>query len=38
MGLPNVNRVADAFDLHSGKEGTRASATIYKPEENSCGS
>lgn len=38
MGLPNVNRVADAFDLHSSPKGTRATATIYKPEENSCGS
>lgn len=38
MGLPNVNRVADAFDLQSSPQGTRATATIYKPEENSCGS
>ena len=36
MGLPNVNRVSDAFDLQSGTEGTRAMSIIYKSEENSC--
>jgi CBS domain-containing protein/anti-sigma regulatory factor (Ser/Thr protein kinase) len=36
MGLPNVRRVSDEFDLQSDKEGTRATSIIYKPEENSC--
>lgn len=38
MGLPNVNRVVDAFDLQSSKKGTKATAVIYKTEENSCAS
>ena len=37
MGLPNVNRVSDAFDLQSGSWGTKAVSIIHKPEENSCG-
>ncbi|MFP4300864.1 MAG: CBS domain-containing protein [Alkalispirochaetaceae bacterium] len=36
MGLPNVKRVSDEFDLQSNKEGTRATSIIYKTEENSC--
>lgn len=36
MGLPNVKRVSDEFDLQSNKQGTRATSIIYKPEENSC--
>ncbi|MFW6329558.1 MAG: CBS domain-containing protein, partial [Alkalispirochaetaceae bacterium] len=38
MGLPNVNRVVDAFDLESSKKGTKATAVIHKTEENSCAS
>ena len=36
MGLPNVKRVSDEFDLQSNTQGTRATSIIYKPEENSC--
>lgn len=36
MGLPNVKRVSDEFDLQSNKKGTRATSIIYKTEENSC--
>lgn len=36
MGLPNVRRVSDEFDLQSNREGTRATSIIYKREENSC--
>lgn len=36
MGLPNVKRVSDEFDLQSNEQGTRATSIIYKPEENSC--